>query len=157
MKRLKDVLVALVTVCFVAPVSTHLCAEEWSAAQKNVWKDVEAYWALEAREDLRRFFSDFRPDDHGWSSPEANPAGKGSLRNQASPSSPKSKSLIREIRPVAIQIHGNFAFVRYSYAETYTDAEGKEKAVSGRWSDVLMKRGDRWVLVGDHAGRTAHD
>jgi hypothetical protein len=30
-----------------------------------------------------------------------------------------------------------------------------EETSSGRWTDVLMKQGDKWVLIADRGGRTS--
>ena len=35
--------------------------------------------------------------------------------------------------------------------------DGKEKPSEGRWTDILMKQGDKWVLIGDHGGKTSKD
>jgi hypothetical protein len=29
--------------------------------------------------------------------------------------------------------------------------------VQGRWTDILMKQGDKWVMIGDHGGRTSKE
>lgn len=57
-----------------------------------------------------------------------------------------------EINPVAIKIHGNVAIVHYYYLRVRKDAEGKEELEQGRWTDILMKQKDKWVLIGDHGG-----
>jgi len=31
---------------------------------------------------------------------------------------------------------------------------GKEKSSQGRWTDILKKEGDKWLLIGDHGGPT---
>jgi hypothetical protein len=38
------------------------------------------------------------------------------------------------------------------YTRLYKDSEGKEKREAGRWTDILMKDGNKWVLIGDHGG-----
>lgn len=35
-----------------------------------------------------------------------------------------------------------------------TKTGDKEKGVGGRWTDVLKKQGDKWVLIADHGGAT---
>jgi hypothetical protein len=42
-------------------------AQEWSTAQKEVWKSVETYSELGAKEDLDGFMSYFADDYLGWS------------------------------------------------------------------------------------------
>jgi len=68
-----------------------------------------------------------------------------------------SKTVLSDIRPVGIGIFGDIAIVDYYYVPIYKDAEGKEKSSSGRWTDILMKQGDKWVMIGDHGGRTSKD
>ena len=36
-------------------------------------------------------------------------------------------------------------------------AEGKPMPERGRWTDIVMKKGDKWVLVGDHGGERDDD
>jgi len=43
------------------------------------------------------------------------------------------KILVYDIQPVAIKVHGNFAFVHYDYQSISKDAEGKKQDVYGRW------------------------
>ena len=62
-----------------------------------------------------------------------------------------------DIQPAAIKIHGNVAFVHYHYVQVVKDAAGKDKETSGRWTDILMKQGDKWLLIGDNGGRTSKD
>lgn len=54
-------------------------------------------------------------------------------------------------------MYGNIAFVHYYYDQVVKDAEGKEKSESGRWTDILMKQGDKWVMIGDHGGPSPND
>ncbi len=63
--------------------------------------------------------------------------------------------LLHEVRPVSIQVYGNVAIVHYYYVLVYENAEGSEKTSRGRWTDILMKQGNMWVVIGDHGGQTA--
>ena len=142
---------------FFLLASTQLHAQEWSTAQKEVWKNVEAYWAMEAAGNLEGFLSYFHNDYLGWSYRSAMPEDKATVRKFVDHSLKAEKILLYDIKPVAISVFGNFAFVDYYYMSVYKDVEGKEKSDSGRWTDILMKQGDKWVMVGDHGGRTSKD
>lgn len=85
--------------------SALLFSQEWSAAQKEIWMNVETYSAL---------------------------ADAGNAECY-------------------------LAYVHYYYSYLYKDAEGKEKSSFGRWTDILMKQGDKWVMIGDHGRRTSKD
>jgi len=55
---------------------------------------------------------------------------------------------------VAIKVHGDFAFAHYYYASLYQEKKGEEEVSQGRWTDILKKEGDKWLLIGDHGGET---
>ncbi len=44
------------------------------------------------------------------------------------------------------------AFVDYYYAMAKESQDGKKSAESGRWTDILLKQGTKWVMIGDHGG-----
>ena len=51
---------------------------------------------------------------------------------------------------------GDFAFVNYFYNQIEKSKEtSKETPSMGKWTDILMKKGGKWILVGDHGGRTS--
>ena len=70
---------------------------------------------------------------------------------------PKSTTVLYTITPEAIWVKDNFAFVHYNYVEVEADMDGKERTNSGRWTDILMKGGNNWVMVGDSGGQTSKD
>jgi ketosteroid isomerase-like protein len=141
---------ALVLLC-----SANLFAQEWSAAQKEVWKNVEAYWALEAAGNLEGFMSYFHDQYMGWDINEPMPSNKATVRKFIEYEDKSGKTVFFNLTPAAINVVGNVAIADYYYTQIRKDAEGKEKTSSGRWADVLMKQGDKWVLIGDHGGRTS--
>ncbi len=159
MKRVIDGRAALVLGLFCASLMAgpSLLAQEWSGAQKEVWKNVETYWDLETKQDLEGFLSYFHEDYRGWENGSALPVGKAEIRKFLSHDFQTTKRVVYTIQPVAIQVHGNVAFADYYYTEVVKDAEGREKNRSGRWTDILLKQGDKWVLIGDHGGQTSKD
>jgi ketosteroid isomerase-like protein len=96
-------------------------------------------------------------DYMGWSYSSALPMDKAALRKFVDHDLKTSKSILSYIKPTAIGVFGNFAYADYVYTAVYKDAEGKEKSESGRWTDILMKQGEKWLLVGDHGGRNSKD
>lgn len=155
---MKRVFIAASALLFlVLLASTSLRAQEWSAAQKEVWKNVEAYWALDQAGNLEGFLAYFHNDYMGWSLQNALPAGKETVRKFVGHSYKGEKTLVYDIKPAAISVFGDVALADYYYTRIYKDVEGKEKSEAGRWLDVLKKQGDKWVLIGDHGGRTSKD
>jgi ketosteroid isomerase-like protein len=155
MKSRKKLFVALSLLASVALLSTPLRAQEWTEAQKAVWKNVETYWALGAAQDLEGVMAYFHTDYLGWDVQNALPSDKASTKKWFEHQFNTTKTLVQEIKPVGIKIHGNIAIVHYYFSTVIKDAEGKEKSASGRWTDILIKQGDKWVLIGDHGGQTS--
>ena len=154
MRDLRNVLVTML--CFTMISATSLFSQEWSAKQKEVWKNVETYWDLDAKRDLDGFMGYFHADYSGWFNRSALPSGKNSVKKWVGYSFKTTEILVQEIKPVAIKVHGNMAIVHYTYARLVKDVEGKQKNRSGRWTDILMKQGDKWVLIGDHGGPSSN-
>jgi ketosteroid isomerase-like protein len=157
MKCLAKILAALFAFCILLLPHTSLFAQEWSAAQKEVWKNVESFWALDAAGDTEEIMSRFHPEYQGWGIANAMPSNKEAAGKFMAHSHKTTKILLYNIQPVAIKIHGNIAFAHYYWNQVVKDAEGKEKQVSGRWTDILMEQGDKWVLIGDHGGPKSQD
>ncbi len=157
MKHFPRGIAALLTavICAFGPI--HALAQEWSAAQKDVWKNVEAYWALDAAGNTEAFMAYFHPDYVGWNLSNNVPSSKASASKFIAHFHKTTKTLVYDITPAAIKIHGDVAFVHYHWSQIAKDAAGKEKETAGRWTDILKKQGDKWVLIGDQGGRTSKD
>lgn len=145
-----------VVVLILVPCSS-LLSQEWSAAQKDVWKSVQAYNALADAGNVEGFMAYVHDNYKGWNYASALPMDKAGVRRYVEYGFQSSKTILSTIQPVAIGVFGEFAYVHYYYTSLYKDAEGKEKSSAGRWTDILMKQGDKWVMIGDHGGKTPED
>jgi ketosteroid isomerase-like protein len=154
MNRPLRIFVVMAVVGFIAFGSAPLFAQEWSKAQKEVWDTIKKAWELSAKRDLDGFMNMLDDDYSGWYYESATPGSKESARKWGEYYYKKSKILVYDIKPVAIKVHDKFAFVHYYYTEVYEDSEGKEKFSQGRWTDILKKEKDKWLLIGDHGGET---
>lgn len=147
----------LVPVLFLAILSSNVFAQEWNAAQKEVWKNVQAYWALDAAGNLDGFMSYFHDNYIGWEINQPMPGSKATARKFIEHDHKTEKTVLYDIAPTSINVIGNVAIANYYYTKIVKDAEGKEKTRTGRWADVLMKQGDKWMLIGDHGGQIEKD
>ena len=145
----------LIVLCITLLSSVQLFGQEWSEKQKEVWKNVETYWDFSAKGDVEGFLDYFHDDYSGWNNQDALPDNKATVHKFVSHAFKTRKILVQEIKPVGINIHDNVAIVQYYYSRILRDVEGKEKNISGRWTDILMKQEDKWVMIGDHGGTSA--
>ena len=97
-------------------------------------------------------------DDYmGWSVDAPMPASKASSNKWMSFWAANNSIAMYEITPLTILIHGDVAVAHYYYSSVSKDKEGKMDNVQGRWTDILVKQGDRWVLFADHGGAAPED
>ena len=154
---MKTRIITLFFTCLAMLVSTHLSAQEWSTEQKEVWKNVETYWDLARKGDIEGVLVYLHNDFSGWNNLSPLPDDRATRVKYIKFYWPKSKSLFSDVQPLAIKIHGNVAIVHYSYTTVSKSGDEKEKTEQGRWTDILLKQGDKWVMIGDHGGATSEN
>jgi len=149
--NMKNRIVLTIALIFGLGLSS-VFAQEWSAAQKEIWKNVNDYWALMAKGDLNGFMDYFHADYIGWDNSAVLPSTKEESRKWLAYAYQGVKIPVYEIKPLAIKIYGDVAFVHYYYSIAKESQDGKKKSESGRWTDILLKQGNKWVMIGDHGG-----
>lgn len=145
----------LLTILFITGFGVaSLKAQEWSAAQKEVWKNVNDYWSIMAKGDLAGFYEYFHQDYMGWDNGSLLPSNKEESKKMFTFMFSGVKVPFYEIKPLAIKIYGDVAFVHYVYTMFIETPDSKKKTEKGRWTDILLKQGNKWVMIGDHGGET---
>ncbi len=143
-------------VFLMSGLSLSVKAQEWTPVQKEVWKNVNDYWALMTKGDITGFMEYFHKDYLGWDDESALPATKEETQKWLQYMYQGVKIPLYEIKPLGIRVYGDVAFVHYNYS-LVRESEGKKKAEQGRWTDILLKQGNKWVLIGDNGGETSKD
>jgi ketosteroid isomerase-like protein len=138
----------LVLFLFISNIS----AQQWTEEHKAVWAGVEAYWAVSLTDTPMDFLSYFDDSYFGWSYDYEAPGTKADVQKSLGYWTSKGKVVYYIITPARIWVNGDFAYVHYYYTQVTESPDGKPNTEKGRWTDILMKKGDKWVLVGDHGG-----
>jgi ketosteroid isomerase-like protein len=138
--------------CLAALIAAPAAAADWSAAQQEVWKNVEAYWTSWSKGDIDGFQGYVHQDYVGWSVDSPVPSGKASSGKWMGFWAANNTVMVYEVTPVSIMVRGDFAVVHYYYSQVAKGSDGKMKSAKGRWTDILVKQGDRWVLIADNGG-----
>lgn len=125
---------------------------ELSTPQKEVWSNVETYWRLDAAGDTQAFLAYFHADYKGWGYDSTLPGSKERAAKFVTHAHKTSKTLVYDLQPAAVRVHGEMAYVHYFWTRLVKDVEGKEKRETGRWTDILIKEGAKWVMIADHGG-----
>lgn len=154
MKRIFSLSVALMFTFLL--FSNHSEAQEWSKEQQDVWAGVEKYWAVAASGDAEAFLTYFDESYVGWNYQSKVPQTKANTAKWIKYGFSKSTSVLYTLTPVAIWVKGDFAYVDYFFAEVEKNNEtGKNEPRAGKWTDILMKKDGKWVIIGDHGGQTS--
>jgi len=147
---MKQILFSFVLLLLI--ISTTTNAQQWTDEQKDVWKGVEAYWEVSLSDKPLDFLNYFDDSYYGWSYDNQSPGTKADAKKSLSYWTTKGKTVYYVITPARIWVNGNFAYVHYYYTQVNEDKEGKPITEKGRWTDILMKKEGKWVMVGDHGG-----
>jgi len=126
-------------------------AQDWSNEQKEVWAGVEKYWEVNQNNPLD-FLQYFDESYLGWSYENEHPSTKNDAAKSFGYWSKKGKEQYHTLTPSRIWVNGDFAFVHYYFTQVMENSEGTPRTERGRWTDILMKKNGKWMLVGDHGG-----
>jgi ketosteroid isomerase-like protein len=132
-------------------------AQEWSPEQQDVWKGVQAYWEAGMAEDPSSMLTYWDDSYSGWSNNNEAPSTKAEVTKYFNYWYKKAKIQYYTLKPAKIWVNGNFAYVHYYYNQVSEKADGTPMSENGRWTDILMKKNVKWMLVGDHGGEIKND
>ena len=153
MKQLLSIIAVLFTVIILSGSSA---AQQWSNEQKDVWAGVEKYWEVSAKGDAQGFMSYFDDSYMGWDYQSVVPQSKSNTGKWIANGLKNNTTIVYTLTPVAIWVKGDFAYADYFYTQLDKNNQtGKEDRSSGKWTDILMKKDGRWILIGDQGGRTS--
>ncbi len=153
MKR--SIFLSLSASLFLFLIGSVTFAQEWTAEQKEVWAGVEKYWQADTDGNTQEFLSYFDESYAGWNNQSRVPQSKANTQKWIQNDSKNNSTVLHTITPLTIWVKDNFAYVHYTFAQISKNTEsGKETPRTGIWTDILMKKDGKWVLVGDHGGRT---
>ena len=145
-------LISLSTITLTLLLLSSTQAQQWSPEQQAVWAGVDEYWAASTSSDPMSFTNYFDESYQGWSYENEAPGSKGDAVKSLSYWTKKGKTQYYVIKPSKIWVNGDFAYVHYYYTQVTESSDGKSNTERGRWTDILMKKNGKWLLVGDHGG-----
>jgi len=75
------------------------------------------------------------------------PRDKSSTKRWTKYGEANSKTLEQELNPVGIVVEGSVAVVHYYYSEAVENRKGERETAHGRFTDILVKDGQRWLFL----------
>jgi ketosteroid isomerase-like protein len=122
-------------------------AQTWSAEQQEIWKFEEQQWQMAKDKDLSWIEKMVHPNLSYWDVDQPAPQNKASLTRWNRYSNSTTTVLEQELFPISVTITGNIAVVQYRYSIARENYKKERETVSGRYTDVLVKEGGRWLFV----------
>lgn len=122
-------------------------AQTWSAEQQEIWKFEETQWQMAKNEDMSWMDTMVHPNLSFWDIDQQSPQNKASLGRWTRYNSSNNTVLEQELFPIAITITGNLAVVHYRYTVARENFKKDRETVSGRYTDILLKEGGKWMFI----------
>jgi hypothetical protein len=141
----------------VAVFGSAASAQTWTPEQQEIWKFEEQQWKMAKEKDLSWIDTMVHPNLSYWDVERPAPQNRASLERWNRYQSSGSTVLEQEIFPISATITGNVAVVQYTYAVAREDHKKDRKTVTGRYTDVLIKEGGRWLFIGWAGGDDPED
>ena len=140
---------------FMIILSSTYFAQEWSTEQKEVWQVVETYNEMISKSDVKGLMSYIDDSYSEWTYELDAPIDKSTLKTILDYWFPNIKSHYLTLTPDKIWVNGDYAYVHYYFNQYFENNEGKNEWEKGRWTDILIKKDGKWILVGGHGGVTS--
>jgi hypothetical protein len=135
---------AVLMLCAVADAAA---AQEWSAEQQEIWKVEQQQWKMSAARDMSWIDTMVHQNMKFWETGAPMPRDKASLKHWSRFDADNGSTLEQELFPISATITGNVAVVQYNYMVARENYKKERETVTGRYTDVLVKDGGRWVFV----------
>lgn len=146
-------MIALASVTSVlAAVSSPVVAQSWSNEQLEVWGVIQAQWQA-AMEKNATWPDRFLHEKFlGWTNENPAPRSKSSTRNWTRYGDENSTTLMQELYPLGIVVHGNTAVAHYFFSTATEDRKAERRTTHGRYTDILVRDGGTWRFIAWHGG-----
>ena len=131
------------TFAVVAPAFGQTLSDQ----QLEVWNVIEANWKAAMEKDTTWPDTQLHDKFLGWDGNRPMPRDKSSINNWIRYQIENSTTLIQELIPVGIVLHGNTAVAHYFYSQASEDRKGERETVHGRYTDILVKENGTWQFL----------
>jgi len=136
----------LVVLC-LALLPTLASAQTWNAEQQEVWKLEEQQWQMAKDKDASWIDKMVHPNISYWDVDQPGPQNKASLQRWNRYNNANATVLEQELFPISLTITGNIAVVQYRYSVARENYKKERETSTGRYTDVLVKEGGRWLFI----------
>jgi ketosteroid isomerase-like protein len=139
---------ALFTIAVLLTTVSSIAAQEFSAAQKEVWQMEEVYWKDVQNANIGHYMTLWHENFLGWPRDRELPVGKDGLEDGARKKMAVGRVSSYEILSKAVSVVGNVGTTQYSVKVVRTMNNGKQETYTSRVTHTWLKTGSSWQIVG---------
>jgi len=135
---------AVLALCAVAATAT---AQQWSPEQQEIWRFEQQQWSMDAAKDMSWIDTMVHQNMRYWETGAPMPRDKASLKHWSRYEVDNATTLEHELFPIAATITGNIAVVQYNYMVARENYNKERETITGHYTDILVKEGNRWMFI----------
>lgn len=128
-------------------LATSASAQTLNAEQQEVWRLEEQQWQMSKDKDLSWIDKMVHPNLSYWDVDQPAPQNRASLMRWNRYNNSNATVLEQELFLNSITITSNVAVVQYRYSIARENYKKERETVTGRYTDVLVKEGGRWLFI----------
>jgi hypothetical protein len=132
---------------FLLAVASVASAQTWSPEQQEIWRFEELQWKMSMDKDISWIDKMVHPNISYWAVDRPAPQNKASLTRWTRYTDASTTTLEQEISPISATITGNVAVVQYTYTAVRENYKKDRETATGRYTDILIKEGGRWMFI----------
>ena len=122
-------------------------AQTWSPDQQEIWRFEEQQWKMAAEKDLTWIDKMVHANVSYWDTEQPAPQNKASLLRWGRYTNANTTVLEQELFPISVTITGNIAVAQYRYSIARENYKKDRATATGRYTDILVKEGGRWLFL----------
>jgi hypothetical protein len=118
-----------------------------SLEQQELWRRVNDLWVMSLKRSAEKIRSALHPRYVGWDMNSPAPHGREAAIQSVLGESPAVEEY--QLRPLSIEVYDHaVGIVHYTYSATVTPKGAAACQVTGKWTEIYLKQGDQWVMIG---------
>lgn len=126
--------------------TNHLSAEE-----QALWSRVNELWECSLERDLATIDEAIHSNYKGWDDNSLVPHDRSYAIHSIKDTS--NHLLDYELYPLGITVYEHkVGITNYRYRANIRDMQKNVRAIKGRWTEVYIKKNNKWTLIGVHGG-----
>ena len=130
---------------------THIeSAEPLSPEQQGLWDRVQELWRLLQQRDIAAIKAAIHPQYIGWEAGSLLPHNRD-FALKAAETDPKIVGF--HLFPMSVEVYDRIVGVaHYAFEAEVATPKGKSEKVSGRWTEVYLKKDNVWLMISVQGG-----